>query len=64
MPTNLRLLGNLHHAMLSFALSVILNMTMHKQGKKTLSMELWTDCQQVLQEMEIQFENKWSYQKC
>lgn len=64
MPTKLRLLGNLSHAVLSFALSIILSMIMHKQRKKTLSMELWTDCQQVLQEMEIQFENKWSYQKC
>ena len=40
------------------ALSIILNMIMHKQGRKTLPKELRIDCQQLLREMEIQFENK------
>lgn len=30
---------------------------MRKQGRKTLSKELRIDCQRLLQEMEIQFEN-------
>lgn len=40
------------------ALPIILNMIMHKQGRKTLSKELCIDCQRLLQEVEIQFENK------
>lgn len=40
------------------ALSIILHMIMHKQGRKTLSKELRIDCQRLFQEMEIQFENK------
>lgn len=40
------------------------NIVMWKQGRKTVSEELCIDCQPLLQEMEMQFENKWCYQKC
>lgn len=40
------------------ALSIIFNIIMRKQERKTVSKGLCIDCQQLVQEMEIQFENK------